>query len=294
MQEYRVGALAIRAELVQMPLALELLATQRFAYGSLSNRDKILTAIERTEKLWGRGTDSLSWEQRYTKQISTNATLATEAIEEITSISHEPYADVLRIEKQLQERLIGAAQESGSSRGQRTAENRIRLPFARIKSSADTVVSQVETITPIQHQMVTSNLRLVANRLKDRLKMNISDPLFAKYLNVGAQGLIAAIQRFNPDKKRPEMRPLSECPKRCGRCYGAHERLENNSNRSVALPLTLKRCKRGSTSKGLKQKNSKSCKPSNGSALALAQHHHGRRWSILPALLSVQGPQKLN
>ncbi len=201
MQEYRVGALAIRAELVQMPLALELLATQRFAYGSLSNRDKILTAIERTEKLWGRGTDSLSWEQRYTKQISTNATLATEAIEEITSISHEPYADVLRIEKQLQERLIGAAQESGSSRGQRTAENRIRLPFARIKSSADTVVSQVETITPIQHQMVTSNLRLVANRLKDRLKMNISDPLFAKYLNVGAQGLIAAIQRFNPDKK---------------------------------------------------------------------------------------------
>lgn len=201
MQEYRVAALAIRAELVQMPLALGLLATQRFAYGSLSNRDKILTAIERTEKLWGRRTASLSWEQRYTKQIATNATLATEAIDEITSISHEPYADVLRIEKQLEERLIGAAQESGSSRGQRTAENRILLPFARITASADTVVSQVKTITPIQHQMVTSNLRLVANRLKERLKMHVGDPLFAKYLNVGAQGLIAAIQRFNPDKR---------------------------------------------------------------------------------------------
>ena len=200
MHEYRRGVLAIRKELAQMPLALELLASMHFPKGSLSNPDKILAAIERTEKLWDERNASPSWERRYFRQLSANAAIATEAIDEMPSIAKNPYADVLRIEKQLQERLIGAAQESGSSRGQRTAENLLRLPFARIQTSAEAVSSTIKTITPIQHQMVTSNLRLVVNRLQDRLNMKLGHPLCAKYLNVGAQGLIVAIQRFNPDK----------------------------------------------------------------------------------------------
>lgn len=185
-----------------MPATLQMLASMKFSRGHLSQREAISRAIAKTDALWEARDSSASWEQRYNRQLGTNTKLALAAFSELFTISVSPYADALRIEKQMRQQLDAAVQDAArlgtNSAKLRHVEDSLRRPIAAIRESAASISAIDTAISPLRDIIVTTNLRLVAHSVGKFRIGKFSDPRSFDYFQEGVMGLLEALDRYDP------------------------------------------------------------------------------------------------
>lgn len=205
----RHGMLAVRAVVAEFPGVLSSLRRLSPPKGDFSVQQDLEIACNETTALWAHRGEP-EWEARYSQKMKLNAQLVLEAFDELFELSDRPYAEIMTIEGQVREICRGVLwidrREPPEKRAEQVVgyEQLALRPFEALVESARRIEEIDKTTAPRKQLMVESNLRLVARAVanfKGRFDPQaLEAPGSLDLFQEGVLGLMAAIERFQPEK----------------------------------------------------------------------------------------------